>query len=135
MFWEALMLLLGRVGEYLAQPEPTAPPIPQDPLWGAPTEEEERWADAWCLRAQDMSELGPDRLAALTERQRYVLLPRIRFALSAALSLQRSGQPPDERRARSVWVELTVELWAQEYRKLWLATPPRSGGEEMSLEG
>lgn len=104
--WGDAFGLVRRVGGCLVKPAPTVP--------GAARER---------------------RKAMETPRQRYVLVPRFRFA---ALELQvwardlPSESVPD---LASVLEELTVRRWRETFRALWLTAPRNPEDEEQSLQG
>jgi len=131
MKYEELLNLLQRVCEWLIQPKPTIPTVPQDASWGIPTEEEERWAAEWIETF-----LGePDFEKPLSPRQRYVLLPRFRYAafeIHVGLPALRQDRVRDLQKKLE---ELIVTRWVEVNRKRWLEEPHNPETDEQSLEG
>jgi hypothetical protein len=111
------------------QPDPTLPSIPQHPAHGAPTAEEEAWADDWLRKFFH----APD-LTQPTPRQRYILVPRFRYAgVEASIYAKMIGSERVPNPAAK-WEELLVQQWHQKWRDTWLAEPHLPDEDEDSLQ-
>ncbi len=103
--------------------------VPQHAAFGAPSAEEEKWADDW------LREFFRDpRLEPPTPRQRYVLVPRFRYAAieTSIYALRFGGEPvPDPDAA---WEALLVKQWHEGWREQWLATPHLPEDDEDSFQ-
>jgi len=117
-------------GNWLVQPSPLIPAIPQNPAWGEPTAEEDAWADDWIRRFYRKPDLSP-----LTPGQRYVLAPRFRYALietGILTAMLPEGTEPDP---EARWTELLITKWNSKYRAIWLVAPDLPEDDQHPLNG
>lgn len=99
-------------------------PLPQTPLWGPLSAQEEREIDQWVW---EMLRTGEP--PAMTDRLKYGLLNRARYAKTLAQLNAFVGIPPPGAEARSVVQEFLVARWHSEFRARWLeGLPPEESG-------
>jgi hypothetical protein len=130
MTWAELYKVVLRFGSWLVQPEQTIPPVPQHAAWGEPTYDEEAWADDWLRRFFAKPVLNPPP----TPRQRYVLVPRFRYAaIEASIYAKAIGgeRVPDP---AAKWEELMIGNWHAKGRRQWLDAPKQPEDDQGSLQ-
>ena len=125
MSWKDVTEILQKFATLLCQRDASGQSVPQKPLWGEPTSDEEHWADHWLREFFDCvgkpSAQVLQSLESLTPRQKYVLLPRIRYGLATAVELAKRNAPPVLPRVQAAWESLVIDEWKKRYRDLWLA--------------
>jgi len=118
MNWSQLYDMIIRLGGWLVQPDPTVPSVPQHAAFGAPTDEEEKWADDWVRKFFYHPDLVPP-----TPRQRYVLVPRFRYARGVTSIYARLDGAQTVSNPAAKWEELLVNDWREKWRATWLSAP------------
>jgi hypothetical protein len=125
MNWRDLNEWLLNAVTWMMKLESGVPSIPIHPDWGLPTAAEEIWADEWMRNFPTRRELP-----TLTDRERYVLLPRLRYAAVTAnlhAKLLPHESVPDPTKELVKWL---VDDWHHHNREYWLTAPRFGAGDQ-----